>query len=281
MKTALITGAAGGIGLALSRVYLQQGANVVMVDKNGPKLDQEASKFKADFPNQVFEYTCDITEKAAVLDLVQWIKTKVGAIHWLYNNAGIIGHLGPVWELYSDSLRHVMDVNLFGMINLIQAFTPLLFAQNFRSHIINMASLYALVSGSQLAAYSMSKHAVLALSESLYFDLQRVQKPVDVSVVLPSFTDTDLFAHSDSSANKDLHKSLVLLLSRSRPARDVAEHIVQEVALNRFYILPDKEVKSYSEERTQAVIAQENPHRHSIERLMEALVRRKGQMPLT
>src|SRR5690606_28546485 len=111
-------------------------------------------------------------------------------VDWLFNNAGISGQLAPLWELTNEHIRNVMDVNLHGVIHGVQAFFPFLFMQTHRSHVINMASFYGLCSGSQMAAYSMSKHAIVALSESLYFDLQRLGKNIDVSVVCPSFAST-------------------------------------------------------------------------------------------
>ena len=165
MRVAVITGAASGIGLALSLVCLQKGFTVVMTDKDASKLSNEANQLIAEFPDQVLHVVCDITKPDEVNQLAQLITKKLGRIDWIYNNAGIIGSLAPVWELKSEQINQVMDVNLYGMIHVIQAFIPLLFEQNFNSHIINIASLYALCSGSQMASYAMSKHAVLALTD--------------------------------------------------------------------------------------------------------------------
>ena len=199
MRVAVITGAASGIGLALSQVYLQKGITVVMVDKDRPKLLHEANQLMSQFPAQIFTIPCDITDTDEVEQLVQLTEKQLGRVDWLYNNAGIIGELAPVWDLKPEQINQVIEVNLYGMINVIRAFIPFLFKQNNPSHIVNMASLYALCSGSQMAPYAMSKHAVLALSESIYFDLKRLEKPVDVSVAFPSFTDTALLSHKAST----------------------------------------------------------------------------------
>ena len=274
MNVAVITGAANGIGLALCQVNLQRGNTVVMVDKDSIKLKQEAKRLLALFPEKILEISCDVTQPNEVTQLVKQIVDQLGRVDWIYNNAGIIGQLAPIWDLSHEQLQKVMDVNLYGMIRIIQAFTPVLFRQTFHSHIINIASLYALCTGSQTAAYAMSKHAVLALSESLHFDLIRQEKPVDVSVVFPSFTDTALLSHN-SSTNSSFHEALKSLLSHSRSAIDIAEHIVHEVGQKKFYIFPDKEVKGYCEERTQAMILQEKPHVTNIEKLMCALMKRQ------
>lgn len=275
MKVAVITGAANGIGKALTQVYLQKGNTVVMVDRDSVRLKNEAQQLMSEFPDKVLFITCDITKPEEVSHLVACVINELGRVDWIYNNAGIIGHLAPIWDLNIEQIQQVIDVNLFGMIHIIQSFIPFLFQQNNQAHIINMASLYALCSGSQMAAYSMSKHAVLALSESLHFDLKRLDKSIDVSVVFPSFTDTSLLSNTATDMNHSFHDSLKSLLAHSRPALDVALHIVQEVEQKKFYILPDKEVKGYSEDRTHAIIMQENPHINNIEKLMNSLIQRK------
>lgn len=274
MKVAVITGAANGIGLALSQVHLQQGATVVMVDKDISKLQKEAEQLKPDFPGKILTIACDVTNQDEVIRLAQQTESELGHVDYLYNIAGIIGQLAPVWDLKPESVQQVMNVNLHGMIHMIQAFMPLLFKQSAPSHIINMASLYALSASSQTAAYAMSKHAVLALSESLYFDLTRLHKPITVSVAFPSFTDTGLLANTPGE-DSSFHNALQSLLSHSRPAIDIANHIVQEVEQKKFYIFPDSEVKGYCEERSKATVLQENPHATNVEKLMSALIKRQ------
>jgi short-subunit dehydrogenase len=274
MNVALITGAASGIGLALSTVCLQKNMLVIMVDKDEAKLHLESTKLNALFPNQVHHYYCDITQPHEVNELVITLQEHVPQIDWIFNNAGIIGTMAPLWELKLAEIHKVIEVNVYGMIHIIQAFIPLLFQQQHPSHIINMASLYAVCSGSQVASYSMSKHAVLALSESLHFDLKRLNKPVDVSVVLPSFTDTALLSHPTPHESSSFHHSLNSLLAHSRPAMDVAQNIIQEVEQKKFYIFPDKEVKGYSEERVQSMVQQEAPHLNNVEKVIQSLTKR-------
>lgn len=273
MGLTLITGAASGIGLALSLVYLQKGCTVVMIDKNLSKLKEEVQTLESHFPDQVLYKICDITRQDEVQLLAQDLGKHPLPIHRIYNNAGILGPLGCIWELEPEQIHQVMEVNLYGMIHVIRSFMPVLFQQNKKAHVINVASLYALCSGSQVAPYSMSKHAVLALSESLYFDLKRLGKSIHVSVAFPSFTDTSLLSNPLHQHPSALHHSLNALLSHSRPAMDLAKHLVQEAEQKRFYLLPDKEVKEYCNQRAQAIIQQEDPHKNSIEKLMNKLIK--------
>lgn len=273
MKVAVITGAASGIGLALTQAYLQKGNLVLMVDKDETKLTDQAQLLKAEHPDQVVYKTCDVCVVEEVNALASYVKKTFGRVDWLYNNAGIIGRLGPIWELDVQTMHAVMDVNVYGMIHMIQAFVPQLLNQHTPSHIINMASLYALCAGSQTSAYAMSKHAVLALTESLYFDLKPLEKPINLSVVFPSFTDTGLLS-TPTHTSDPFHESLRDVLTRCRSPSDVALHIINAVEKNQFYIFPDSEVKGYYEARSQAIINQENPHLNSLEKLMNSLRKR-------
>ena len=245
-----------------------------MIDKDEAKLALESTQLKARFPHQIQNYCCDITQLDEVRSLAVTIEQNVPQIDWIFNNAGIIGTMAPLWELTCEDIHKVIEVNVYGMIHIIQSFMPFLFQQQSSSHIINMASLYAVCSGSQVASYSMSKHAVLALSESLYFDLKRLNKSVEVSVVLPSFTDTALLSPPAAQEISSFHNSLNSLLAHSRPAMDVASHIIEEVEQKKFYIFPDKEVKGYCEERIESMVQQKEPHLHNVEKVIRSLIKR-------
>lgn len=271
LQVAVITGAASGIGLALAKSCIKRGIHVVMADQDVNALCDQVELLAIDVGTEVMGVVCDVSKPESVKHLLRQTSERFNRIDLLFNNAGISGHFAPVWELTYEHIRKVMDVNLFGVINGIQAFLPMMFKQNHRSHIINMASFYGLCSGSQVAAYAMSKHSIVALSESLYFDLQRLQKPVSVSVVCPSFANTQLLANSTPLHPDPFHSMLSELIARSRSAEDIAEHIMHEVAKGTFYILPDREVKDYCEQRTKAIIEQQEPHRHSLEKIMTSL----------
>ncbi|KTD18564.1 oxidoreductase dehydrogenase, short chain [Legionella lansingensis] len=273
-KVAVITGAASGIGLALAHMCLQRGMHVVMADNAVTILCDKVEQLSNQSQAEVLGVVCDVTKAESLRHLAKQTYEHFNRVDWLFNNAGISGHLAPIWELTNEHIRRVLDVNLHGVIHGIQAFLPFMFKQPHRSHIINMASLYGLCSGSQMSAYAMSKHAIVALSESLYFDLKRLEKPVDVSVVCPSFANTQLLKNSTPLHTDRLHYMVADLVARSRPAEDVAQHIIKEVESKTFYILPDREVKDYCEQRMQAIIEQQDPHHHSLEKIIASLSKR-------
>lgn len=271
-RVAVITGAANGIGLELAKRCLQRGMQVVMADNDVNTLCDRVEQLSNQ--NDIIGVVCDVSKPESLRNLTKQTMDRFHRIDWLFNNAGISGHMAPLWDLTTEHIKHVMDVNLYGVIHGIQAFLPYMFKQAHRSHIINISSFYGLCSGSQMSAYAMSKHALVALSESLYFDLQRLEKPVDVSVACPSFASTQLLNNSMPLNGNKLHELMSELIARSRPAEDVANHIINAVEKNTFYILPDREVKDYCEQRTKAIVEQTAPHRHSLEKIMSSLSRR-------
>ncbi len=273
-KVAVITGAASGIGLALAKACILDGMTVVMADIAEATLSDKVRQLRETSPNEILGVVCDVANRDHVLQLANQTIEHFNRIDLLINNAGVSGHLAPLWEVSDDHIRHVLEVNLHGVLHGVQAFLPLMFKQSHRSQIVNMASFYGLCSGSQMAAYAMSKHAIVALSESLYFDLQREQKPVDISVVCPSFANTQLLVNSAPEFGGHLHQMVSDLMERSRPAGDIAEYIMQEIKNKTFYILPDKEVKGYCEQRTRAIIDQTMPHEHSVEKIIASLSQR-------
>lgn len=274
-NVAVITGAASGIGLSLTKKCLLNGMRVVMADISASVLEERVKELSLKFARaDILDVVCDVSQWADVDSLAQKTFDHFNRVDLLFNNAGISGHLAPLWELPNEHVRQVLDINLHGVLHGVQIFLPRMFQQNHRSHIINMASFYGLCSGSQMAAYAMSKHAIVALSESLYFDLQRLDKPVDISVVCPSFVNTDLIHNSKPKGENPLQDIVHELVQRSRPAEDVADYILREVKNRTFYILPDKEVKEYCLQRTQAIVDQAPPHQHSLEKIIRSLSRR-------
>ncbi|KTD23678.1 SDR family NAD(P)-dependent oxidoreductase [Legionella israelensis] len=273
-QVVVITGAASGLGLAMARICLQKDMHVVMADNAITSLCDQVERLSRQYNTKVMGVVCDVTQAGSFKHLAKQTYERFKRIDWLINNAGISGHLAPIWELTNEHIRKVVDINLFGAINGIQAFLPLMFKQPHRGHIINMASIYGLCSGSNMSAYAISKHGVVALSEALYFDLKRLNKPVDVSVICPSFVNTPLLTNSAPLHEDKLHQLISSLIKHSRPAEEVAAYIIDEITRKTFYILPDKEIKHYCEQKTNAIITQSEPHIHNLEKLITSLSNR-------
>ena len=112
----------------------------------------------------------DVTDPVSVDDLARASKAQFGAYHVVCNNAGVAGHLGRSWETPLEDWRWVFDVNVWGVINGIRSFVPSLIAQG-EGHVVNTASLAGWAAAPAMAPYAASKHAVLAISESLRAEL--------------------------------------------------------------------------------------------------------------
>ncbi|WP_367607211.1 SDR family NAD(P)-dependent oxidoreductase [Legionella sp. W05-934-2] len=270
-RVAVITGAASGIGLAFTKVCLQNNINVVMADKAVTELCDQVELLSSESDADIYGVVTDVTSMDSVNQLAKQAIEHFGRIDWLFNNAGISGRLAPIWQMPLAHIRTILDVNLHGIIHCIQAFTPLMIKQPHECKIINMASMYGLFSGSQVGAYAMSKSAIIALSESLYFDIQRLNHPIGVSVICPSFVDTSLLNNSAPVHRDPMHEKLAKVLAYSRSADDVAQSIYQGVEAGQFYIFPDLEVKAHYEDRVNAMLAGSMPHTNAIEKLLSQL----------
>ena len=181
-RVAVVTGAASGIGLGLAERFAAEGMHVVMADVEEPALSKAASQL-LERGASVLPVVTDVADRAAVEALRDTAVSAFGAVHVLCNNAGVGGPHGPLWECPPAEWDWVLGVNLGGVINGIRAFVRLLARQD-AAHIVNTASVFGVFAGA-LGPYGISKHAIVALSETLYFELRSDAPNVGVSV-LPS-----------------------------------------------------------------------------------------------
>jgi NAD(P)-dependent dehydrogenase (short-subunit alcohol dehydrogenase family) len=196
-KTAVITGAASGIGLATAERFLKAGMKVVIADIDTDSIDKQVIRLKAEgYP--VEGKVTDVTSESSVRELAEFAISKFGNIHILCNNAGIGGGAADdksLWEASISDWKWVLDINVWGVIHGIRVFTPLMLAHGQEGHIINTASKAGLMFGTSL--YSTSKHTVLALTEALYAQLKQVNSKLSVSVLCPGAVNTNLNSNSN------------------------------------------------------------------------------------
>lgn len=270
-NVAVITGAASGIGLALTQVCLKNKMHVVMADLPGSSLFENSKELQNCFDTMILPVVCDITKENEVTQLAKKSFDHFNEVNLLINNAGISGLMSPIWESDINDVKKVIDVNLYGAINCIQKFLPLMLKQINNSKILNIASVYGLIGGSLIAPYSMSKHAMIALSESLFFDLRARTNKIEVSVACPSFVNTNLLKNSQKSLPNKLHEKMINLMHYSDSADDIANQIFNEMQKGTFYILPNKEVEGYLSSKFNAIKTKDKPHEHELERVIQAL----------
>jgi NAD(P)-dependent dehydrogenase (short-subunit alcohol dehydrogenase family) len=200
-KVAVITGAASGIGLALTEKCLSLGMSVVMADIEEEVLIKTAERLQSVGENNILPVTTDVSVLEEIEILAKKAMDHFGAVHLLFNNAGVGGG-GNSWESTQKDWEWVIGVNLWSVIYGIRVFTPLMINQDTDCHIVNTASVAGLVGSVTNATYSVTKHGVVALTEHLYTDLKNQNQKVGASVLCPGFVDTNIL---DSGRNRPDH----------------------------------------------------------------------------
>lgn len=189
-QTAVITGAASGIGLALARAVADRGLNVVLADREEAKLADAAASV-ARGPGRVLPVVTDVSDAESVVALAAAAKAEFGPVHLLVNNAGIL-RPGAVYEQPLEDWHAVLGVNVYGVIHGYRAFVPGMLEHGQPCHVLNTSSLGGLIAAAHAAAYNISKHGVVALSEALAADTAGTS--LGVTVLCPGGTATDIFA---------------------------------------------------------------------------------------
>lgn len=189
-RVAVVTGGASGIGWALAERFAAEGMRVVLADIEEEALDVAAAKLVAGGADVVAVPT-DVSDAGSVDALARATVERFGTAHVVCNNAGVGGHGYPTWDGPLSDWEWVLGVNVYGVVHGIRSFVPILRAQD-EGHVVNTASLAGLVSVPYLAPYSVSKHAVLAISEALRHELAFATSAVGVSVLCPGFLKSNL-----------------------------------------------------------------------------------------
>jgi NAD(P)-dependent dehydrogenase (short-subunit alcohol dehydrogenase family) len=245
-RVAVVTGAASGIGLALSERFAGAGMRVVMADVERTALDAAADTLRG-AGAEVLPVVTDVSDAAQVDALRDRALEAFGAVHVLCNNAGVGGPHEPLWETSRGDLEWVLGVNMWGVLNGIQAFVPILLEQDI-AHVVNTASIFGVFAGT-LGVYGASKHAVVALSEALHFQLREAGAPVGVTVLCPSAVRTNIATSarnrpssvgpstSEGAHGRESAQTLNTLVDAGRPPAEVAELVVDAIRTSRFYVL--------------------------------------------
>jgi NAD(P)-dependent dehydrogenase (short-subunit alcohol dehydrogenase family) len=260
-KVAVVTGAASGIGSALSEMFIAEGMKVVLADIDEIRLADVEAKFKADGAD-VASMVCDTSSEQAVAALAEFTLERFGVAHVLCNNAGITG-MGDAWTDPMDLWHQTVAINLYGVVHGIRSFLPIMTAQG-EGHIVNTASMAGLLAMPGAGPYNATKHAVVALSEGLYLELKMLESPVEISVLCPGWVKTRLMEHEDAVATSPIGK-LMSDYARSSIDNDamttaeVAQRVLEAIVNNQFWVVTHDDMRNLPIARMQRASAQTNP----------------------
>jgi len=250
-RIAVVTGAAGGIGLELSTQLAAAGMRVVMSDVDRERLEAAA----AGVEGEVEAVAANVAQPADVDALAESARARFGAVHVLCNNAGVT-RPGQAWELDADEWQWLLSVNVLGVVNGIRAFVPSMLERGEPGHVVNTASIGGLLPYPGIAAYTATKYAVVGLSESLHLDLGAIGAPIGVSVLCPGPTETEFRSHSralhpdgpaDDVAGE--YDGVARI-----PAADAAALVVDAIRSGRFWVLTHPAYRDAIERRARGIV---------------------------
>jgi NAD(P)-dependent dehydrogenase (short-subunit alcohol dehydrogenase family) len=226
-RTAIVTGAASGIGLAVATALSTEGMRVVLADLAGDRLDAAVAAL-AGVGADVHAVDVDVRDPDSVDRAGRVAVERFGALHVAVNNAGIVNR-GRSWELSLDEWRDVLDVDLWGVIHGVRSFVPLILDTGSDGHVVNVASMAAVLPQDRLGPYTVAKHGVLGLSDVLRAELLAIDAPVGVSVVMPGRVRTAMNPIG-SIAPESVAVAIVDAIRRDRPYVFTDDHATTEVA---------------------------------------------------
>jgi NADP-dependent 3-hydroxy acid dehydrogenase YdfG len=230
---AIVTGAASGLGRAISLQLAQQGYHVVVSDIDLPGAQRVAAELIAQH-GHACAMRLDVTSAAGWSALRDDLQLRYDHLDLLVNNAGI-GCAGEIGQFSLDDWQAVVDVNFRGAVNGCHAMIDWLKANPRGGHIVNVASIAAVASGPTLAAYNATKAAVLSLSETLYVELKRHN--IGVTVVCPGFFPTNILSNGRFSNQAQRSAAEVYMRQATITAEQVAVAVVRAVERKRLYVI--------------------------------------------
>jgi NAD(P)-dependent dehydrogenase (short-subunit alcohol dehydrogenase family) len=262
-KVAVVTGAASGIGRAIAERCLADGMRVVLADIEAPALEEAAKAMTG----AILPYKVDVSDAAAMEAMADAVYKHFGAVHLLFNNAGVAPDPKPVWAQSLDSWKWVIDVNLYGVINGLRSFVPRMLAGGEEGHIVNTASVAGLHAGPMISPYYATKHAVVGLSEALYIELKSGKTRVGVSVLCPAFVRTKIGesgrnrpgAVPSAALSNEFSEMVRMLIEQGVTPESIADKVFDAIKADQFWILTHPEFDAAIRERAEGMLERRNP----------------------
>ena len=269
-RVAVVTGAASGIGRAMVDSFLDAGMNVVLADIDEKKLKSTLGTLEK-YDANVLGVATDVSQAEQIEALAQKTLEKFGAVHVLCNNAGIGYGARNSWETPLEGWEWIIGVNLMGVVHGIHTFMPLMLEQDTHAHIVNTASVAGLIRNAFNIPYGVTKHAVVALSESLHLELLHRESKVKVSVLCPGPVATDIMSSSErlrpatvppppelTPEEALFRKIFKIYIERGLDPKEVGRQVLQAILEERFYVITH-DFNDAIEPRMQDILSSKNP----------------------
>jgi NAD(P)-dependent dehydrogenase (short-subunit alcohol dehydrogenase family) len=271
-RTAVVTGAASGIGLGLVRRCRERGMRVAMLDVEPGALHDAAATVGG--AGDVLALTVDVSDAAEVEAAAAAVAERFGPVHLLCNNAGV-SITGPLWQMTADDYRWVTGVNLFGVANGIRSFVSRMVEAGEPGHVVTTSSLAGLTPMPHAGLYSATKAAVVAMSEVLFHELRDAGVPIGVSVLCPGLVNTNILRSlrnrpedaTETGEGAIPEESHVFFALGTDPL-DVADRVLHAVERDDFYVLTNEAGRPDIAARMQAMVELGQPPRPSAGSIM-------------
>ena len=269
-RVAVVTGAASGIGRGLARRFAEEGMRVVLADVERDALEAAASGLR-ETGADVLAVETDVASAKSVEALAERAYEAFGAVHVLCNNAGVGGGRGPVEEATLADWAWILGVNLEGVIHGVRAFVPRMLDGGEEGHVVNTSSFAGLAATPFNAVYGVSKAGVVALTESLYLELERRGAAVSASVLCPGLIRTNIL---DAARNRPewlrnpgepppegaaRARMRAMMEEGGTPPAAVAAQVVEAIRERRFWIMTHDDLDPWVRQRADGILARANP----------------------
>ncbi|HSI49118.1 MAG TPA: SDR family oxidoreductase [Ideonella sp.] len=275
-RTAVITGAGSGFGLEASRIAAREGMRIVMADVQQDALDKAVAEVRG-LGAEVLPFQLDVAKAERVEAMGAATLETFGAPHFVFNNAGV-GAGGLIWEHTLKDWEWVVGVNLMGVAHGVRVFTPMMLEAakadpSYEGHIVNTASMAGMLNAPNMGVYNVTKHAVVAMSETLYQDLALVTDQIGASVLCPYFVPTGIHqsernrpADFNDGDHKPTRSQLIAqamsdkaVTSGKLTAAQVAEWVFEAMRKRQFYIFSHPHALGGVQMRMEDILQLRNP----------------------
>jgi NAD(P)-dependent dehydrogenase (short-subunit alcohol dehydrogenase family) len=272
-QVAVITGAGSGFGREFARLGARESMKLALADVQSDALDSIVAELRVAGAEVIGELV-DVADGERVARFADRTYRTFGAVHLLMNNAGVGGG-GYLWENSDNDWNWVLGVNLMGVVHGIRHFVPRMLAANragVPGHVVNTASMAGWLAAPLMGVYNVSKHAVVALTETLYHDLRLAQSTIGVTVLCPAFVPTGIAAsHRNrpgdlanatppTSSQQTAQAAIERAVSGGRvTAVQVAELTFAAVREDRFYVFTHPQILSTVQARFEAALRGDPP----------------------